>query len=180
MSSSTLYLHPNTQADLHNTIVAAGLRPVVVQTLGSAPESANTHGRIGTYKKMGVPIPYSGCIDFSVNQDATLINPVTFKDLGKAEMNETRIKWWLFKCGENHIAAFYRRVNQGFTARHIHGISVSVPLPPILIRQVVDWLTGRDGLKSHRREEYWMPPESTEAKLKERFLLFNPVAKDLF
>lgn len=175
MSSDLAYLHPNARIDLHNAIVAAGIRPVVVQTLGSAPESAGTHGKSGTYTATnGKPHSYSGAIDWSVIQDATRIDPVTYKGIGKVKMGDDQIKWWLWKAGEHNIAAFYRRPSQGFTAQHIHGITCSCHLLTTLQRQVVDWLTGKDGLRRHRDETYWLPPESTEAKLKETFLHYNP------
>lgn len=171
MSASRDYIHPKARAALDKAIAAANLAPVIVQTQGNAPQSAGTHGSAGTYTENGVHHSYSPCIDFSVQQSATRLS-----DKAKVAMNEMRIRWFLEHLAEQGICAFYRLPSQGFDAAHIHAITAMVAMPPLCQNQVIDFVSGRNGLKGHATEQFWHASEAYDGHIATLFAIANPAA----
>jgi len=94
MSNNLKFVHPKAQKALKLAFKESNLKLVVVQTMSlggndAVKASAGTHNQAGTYRNLfGINIPYSSCIDLSVNQEATRISD------GKAiKLDETHIKW---------------------------------------------------------------------------------------
>jgi len=169
MSASTRFMHPLARIAFNRACEQAGLKPVIVQTMGTATASAGTHEIDGSYIAAdGNKQSYCAAVDVSVNQKAVFL-----KTGAKVPMTDERIKWFLWKLAENGFVAWYRRKSQGFEAAHIHAIFVGVAMKPVLDAQVRDFLAGRDGLRGHRKEEFWTAPAALDAELKKLFEAHN-------
>jgi hypothetical protein len=168
MSADRKYMHPDADKALHNAQVDANMQIVVVQTLGTADASAGTHERDGYYvDSKGKKVPYSAALDISVNQGFTRIT-----DKKRMPMGELHIKWLLRNLALHGFVCWYRRPEQGFDY-HIHAVYVGCPMKDILKRQVEDFLEGKDGLRSHRKEQFWTAPAEMDAQLKALYEKFN-------
>lgn len=171
MSSSLTFVHPDARVALHNAFVAANIRPIIVQTEGGVLASAGTHLEAGKYlDDDGKWQSYSACIDLSVNQLATRIS-----DGKSIEMNVQRINWLLEHLSEFGFAGFHRTTDEGFSAPHMHIICAMVKINlEVVVKQVIDFVNGRSGLKSHGPERYWTASDSNDAIVAHAFAKANP------
>lgn len=165
MSNSRDFMHPAARAAFDAACKAADIRPVIVQTEGSAAASAGTHASDGKYPRPdGTWHSYSAALDLSVKQNAKRVS--TGEPLA---LNEERIKWLLYNLALHGFAGWYRRPSQGFDAVHLHVIFCGVKMKPALQRQVRDFLADRTGLASHGVETFWTAPPEVDAKLRAIF-----------
>ena len=164
MSSSLKFMHIRAQEALKRAQEAAGLKPVVTQTLGNAPDSNGFHAKDGTYTSAsGAQVDYCAAVDFSVVQKA-----LRLRDNTKIAMDEIHIKWWLQKLAENGFVAWYR-YQAAFDTPHIHAVYVGCKMKPQLRSQVKDFLADRTGLAGHAHEEFWTASAGIDAQLKALF-----------
>lgn len=171
MSASLKYLHPKARKAWSKTVKDSGLSPVVVQTLGGAPASKGTHDAAGKYKTLlGAWVPYSVCIDVSVNQTA-----LHLKTKKLIKMGEAQIKWFLFHAAMNGIPGWLRTTAQGFDP-HIHLVCAMLPLSGIPESQVIDFLFDRRGLKHDGPETFWTASDDVDQHIATLFALANPEA----
>lgn len=149
------------------------MKPICVQTEGGVAASAGTHLEAGTYPDAnGNEQSYSACIDFSVNQLATRLC-----DGAQVPMNAARIYWMLEHFAEFGFCAWYRTPDEGFSASHIHIVCAMVPIKlPIVQHQVLDFVTGRNGLKSHATEAFYTPSSDYDSAIAQAFIDANPNA----
>lgn len=172
MSKDTQFIHPDARKAFEEAYKLSGLKPVIVQTWGTAKQSKGTHGIAGYYKNwLGKKIGYSPCVDFSVKQKAYHILTKTY-----ITMDEHQIKWFLFNCSKVGIAGWYRTEQQGFDDEHMHIITPMVNMEemPIVCRQVVDFVNDRTGLASHGPEHFWTAPTQYDKKIAKEFARANP------
>jgi hypothetical protein len=170
MSAKSNYIHPAALAALTAAERAANLQPVITQTQGDAPDSKGFHAADGRYQTAGGNWhDYCAAIDFSVRQKALLLS-----ESKPVEMNDVRIRWFLYNLAKHGFVAWYRRPSQGFEGPHIHAIYCGVKMKPALQGQVLDFLDDKDGLRGHREEEFWTAPSAMDAKLRAIFLEANP------
>jgi hypothetical protein len=172
MSRDTQYIHPDGRKALEAAYKLSGLKPVIVQTYGTAPQSKGTHGVAGYYKNwLGKKIPYSPCVDFSVKQKAYHL--LTKKYI---TMDEQQIRWFLFNCSKVALCGWFRTEQQGFDDEHVHLITPMVDMEdlPIVCRQVVDFVNDRSGLASHGPEHFWTAPTQNDEKIAKAFAKCNP------
>jgi len=164
MSASTRYMHPRARAAWKQACDDAGIRPIITQTYGQAPDSKGVHAPDGTYKDSnGKEIFYTAALDLSVKQAATRL-----RDGGKLTMGEKQIKWFLYCLAKNGFVAWYR-YQGAFAVKHIHAIYVGVPMKDALRSQVRDFLNDRTGLKGHARETFWTADSELDSELRRLF-----------
>lgn len=173
MGNSIINVHPDAREALHNLYVAANLKPVLVQSEGGVAASAGTHLAAGTYVDAdGHTQTYSACLDFSVNQPA-----IRLSDGKHIEMDELHINWFLEKASEFNFAGFHRTTSEGFPSPHLHLVCAMVEIKlPIVQHQVVDFCTGRSGLKGHAKERYFTASNANDKRIAAAFLKANPHA----
>ncbi len=114
----------------------------IVQTIGSAPESAGDHGVDGT---AAGGQPYTAAIDLSVT-----------------DLDDDAIRGELQALGQNGFAAWYRAPGvDGWPpdgAPHIHAVFAGVPMKIRLRRQVRAYLANETGLTPEEPYRFWTPP----------------------
>jgi len=165
MGNSRDFMHPAARAAFDAACKTSDLKLVIVQTEGSAPASAGTHGSDGKYQQPdGTWHSYSAALDLSVKQGATKIS--TGEHLA---LTEERIKWALYNLALHGFAGWYRRPSQGFDAVHLHVVFAGVKMKPMLQKQVRDFLADRTGLASHGHESFWTAPPEVDAKIRVLF-----------
>ncbi|MFO0627570.1 MAG: hypothetical protein U0325_18325 [Polyangiales bacterium] len=146
-------LHPDASDHLRCAGVPAER---IVQTIGSAPASAGTHGPDGTVNGQ----PYSAATDLSTRGLAT-----------------SSIHELLDRLANQGFAAWYRWPgHDGWPSSespHIHAIYVGARMKTSLRSQVASWLVGRNGLVSNTTYQFHTWTASQRALIRAVYARFN-------
>jgi len=143
----------------------AGLQPRdILQTVGNAKASANTHKADGSFKnEQGAKEFYTAAAD------------IRTKDL-----TEKQIHKLLLNLARNGFAAWWRHEGSFKNNQHIHAIYANVPMKRSLRNQVHSFLARRSGLVGDATDFFWKKHlnEETEQFIRTLFLKHNPMNFD--
>jgi hypothetical protein len=130
----------------------------VVQTIGSAPASAGTHGKDGTDPISGGA--YCCAVDISVKHD----------------LKQAQIETMLKALWHHGFAAWWRHTGSFSTNEHVHAVYSGLPMKLSLRNQIHDFLAARSGLVGHADDAFIKAnlTEADEQHIRTLFLACNP------
>jgi hypothetical protein len=152
-------LNPTNDRGLHPEALSA-LRSIAVahritQGINHSPTRGNVHDTDVTINRQ----QYTGAADISVRCQSA-----------------AQIKMLLEQLSGVGFAAWYRKPGEDdWTGPpHIHAVWAGCALKPVLQKQVLSWLDGRNGLGPNRPYQFWQATAGTREKVATLYRKSNP------